>query len=224
MATTKPITISASTIEDRLQSHSRAFTSLLELIPAKYYYGNEDSTRQWNKRKQTKAQNVIAKKAKLDPDALGVGLGPEPADKQEFKNGSERRRRERKRSSTINALAIATAKGGGDESDDNKGTGEEAQEIALDGFTFTTELNASSSPPTTSTSDKKRGITATATGAECATTRKADQCARLAAKIQGLKEKREGRPSPAISTNKSSKRKNAEAKKRKKERKRQTTG
>jgi len=158
----------------------------------------------------------------LDPDALGVGLGPEPADKQEFKNGSERRGREQKRSSTINALAIATGKG--DEGDDDEGTGEEAQEIALGGFTFTTELNASFSPPTTSTSDKKRGITTTATSAECATTRKADQCARLAAKIQGLKEKREGRPSPAISTNKSSKRKNAEAKKRKKERKRQTTG
>jgi len=159
----------------------------------------------------------------LDPDALGVELEPKLADKQEFKNGGEKRGRECKRSSTINAPAITSSKGG-DEGDDNEGIGGGAQEIALDGFTFTTELDASSSPPATSTSGEKRGIVAAAIGAECATTRKADQCARLAAKIQGLKEKRGGRPSPAASTNKSSKRKNAEAKKRKKDWKRQETG
>ncbi|PWW80587.1 hypothetical protein C7212DRAFT_308483 [Tuber magnatum] len=227
MVTAKPIPISISAIEDRLQSHSRAFTSLLELIPAKYYYGDKDNTRQWNKRKQTKVQSVIAKKARLDPDALGVGLEsvPKPVDKRKerLKNKSGKREREAKKSSaTIVAPVIAPGEDGGDEGNDNKGIDKEAQEIALGSFTFTTELDASSSLLTTSTSRKKHCIiTTTATGTEDATTRKADQRARLATKIQELKEKRGGHPpSATISTNKLSKGKNAEAKKRKKDQKR----
>ena len=160
----------------------------------------------------------------MDPDALGVEPEPELPDKQEFRDGCEKRGRERKRSSTVNAPAITSGKGGEGEGNDSKGIGEEAQEIVLGSFTFATELDASSSPPTASISDKKPGIITTTTGAKCAATRKADQCARLSAKIQGLKEKRGSRPSPAISATKSSKRKNAEAKKRKKDRKRQKTG
>ncbi|CRG85305.1 Ribosomal RNA-processing protein 14 [Talaromyces islandicus] len=55
-------------IEERLQSHSNAFSGLMSLIPSKYYYG-EDVSDQWLKKKQTKEQAKNAKRAKLDPDA-----------------------------------------------------------------------------------------------------------------------------------------------------------
>ncbi|KAG0638246.1 60S ribosome biogenesis protein Rrp14-domain-containing protein [Tuber brumale] len=231
MVTAKPIAISVSAIEDRLQLHSREFTSLLELIPAKYYYGNGDNTSQWKKRKQTKAQSVIAKRARLDPDAPGVGLESEPkptGGREKFENKSERRKRKEKKSS---ATIAATGEDGGDEDDDDQGIEEEAQGIALDNLTFATELDASSPLPTFSASDRKYVITTTATGpggaATAAAARKAGQRTRLAAKIQGLERKLGGYPPSATtattSTNKSSRRKNAEAKRSKKDQRRQRT-
>ncbi|KAJ9504062.1 hypothetical protein H2202_000118 [Exophiala xenobiotica] len=54
-------------LEERLKSHARAFDSLLSLIPAKLYYG-EDVSDQWQRKKQTPEQKKAAKMAKLDPD------------------------------------------------------------------------------------------------------------------------------------------------------------
>ncbi|KAF2772620.1 SURF6-domain-containing protein [Teratosphaeria nubilosa] len=59
-------------LEARLQSHAKAFDSLLALTPAREYYGNQiddgqDPSEQWNRKKQTKEQKKAAKKAKLDP-------------------------------------------------------------------------------------------------------------------------------------------------------------
>ncbi|CAG8940220.1 unnamed protein product [Penicillium salamii] len=56
-------------IEERLRSHAQAFDGLLSLIPAKYYYGEEDTSDQWQRKKQTKEQAREAKRAKLDPEA-----------------------------------------------------------------------------------------------------------------------------------------------------------
>ncbi|KAJ5973780.1 hypothetical protein N7481_010990 [Penicillium waksmanii] len=56
-------------IEDRLRSHAQAFDGLLSLIPAKYYYGDENTDDQWQRKKQTKEQAREAKRAKLDPEA-----------------------------------------------------------------------------------------------------------------------------------------------------------
>ncbi|CAL5867351.1 uncharacterized protein PFLUO_LOCUS1567 [Penicillium psychrofluorescens] len=55
-------------IEERLRSHAQAFDGLLSLIPAKYYYG-EDNNDQWKRKKQTKEQAREAKRAKLDPES-----------------------------------------------------------------------------------------------------------------------------------------------------------
>ncbi|KAL8722786.1 MAG: hypothetical protein Q9225_000798 [Loekoesia sp. 1 TL-2023] len=53
--------------QDRLRSHAAAFNGLLSLIPAKLYYG-EDTSDQWQRKKQTKEEARAAKRAKLDPD------------------------------------------------------------------------------------------------------------------------------------------------------------
>ncbi|KAL1968929.1 hypothetical protein VTN77DRAFT_1290 [Rasamsonia byssochlamydoides] len=60
--------MSTADIEERLRSHAQAFDGLLSLIPAKYYYG-EDTSDQWQRKKQTKEQARNAKRAKLDPDS-----------------------------------------------------------------------------------------------------------------------------------------------------------
>ncbi|KAI9797868.1 MAG: surfeit locus protein [Piccolia ochrophora] len=57
----------AESLEDRLRSHAKAFDGLLSLIPAKYYYG-EDTSDQWQRKKQTKEEARQAQLAKLDPD------------------------------------------------------------------------------------------------------------------------------------------------------------
>ncbi|KAJ9611186.1 hypothetical protein H2200_004369 [Cladophialophora chaetospira] len=54
-------------LTERLKSHARSFDSLLSLIPAKLYYG-EDVSDQWKRKKQTPEQKRAAKIAKLDPD------------------------------------------------------------------------------------------------------------------------------------------------------------
>lgn len=51
-----------------MRDHSEAFDSLLSLIPAKLYYG-EDTSDQWQRKKQTKEQARAAKRSKLDPDS-----------------------------------------------------------------------------------------------------------------------------------------------------------
>ncbi|KAK2823880.1 hypothetical protein FQN49_007528, partial [Arthroderma sp. PD_2] len=53
---------------DRLRGHASAFDGLLSLIPAKYYYG-DDNSEQWQRKKQTKEQARDAKLAKLDPES-----------------------------------------------------------------------------------------------------------------------------------------------------------
>ncbi|RVX75238.1 hypothetical protein B0A52_00590 [Exophiala mesophila] len=57
----------ADELEERLKNHARSFDSLLSLIPAKLYYG-EDVSDQWQRKKQTPEQRKAAKLAKLDPD------------------------------------------------------------------------------------------------------------------------------------------------------------
>ncbi|KAH9869570.1 hypothetical protein IAQ61_006777 [Plenodomus lingam] len=58
------------TLEERLKSHARAFEGLMSLIPAKDYYGKDESitSTQWQKKKkQTLEERQAAKRAKLDP-------------------------------------------------------------------------------------------------------------------------------------------------------------
>ncbi|KAJ5575181.1 Surfeit locus 6 [Penicillium hetheringtonii] len=75
-------------IEDRLRSHAQAFDGLLSLIPAKYYYGDDNTDDQWQRKKQTKEQAREAKRAKLDPEA---------ADAKTAKEVMEENARKRKR-------------------------------------------------------------------------------------------------------------------------------
>ncbi|KAJ5238303.1 hypothetical protein N7468_002922 [Penicillium chermesinum] len=71
-------------IEERLRGHAEAFSGLMSLIPAKLYYGEDNTTRlilnhlsnrsyatqdQWQRKKQTKEQAREAKRAKLDPES-----------------------------------------------------------------------------------------------------------------------------------------------------------
>lgn len=55
-----------SSLQDRLRQHAEAFDGLLSLIPAKIYYG-EDTSDQWQRKKQPKEQAAAARRAKLDP-------------------------------------------------------------------------------------------------------------------------------------------------------------
>ncbi|KAM4057948.1 surfeit locus protein 6 domain-containing protein [Hirsutella rhossiliensis] len=57
-----------SSLQDRLRGHAKAFDGLLSLIPAKTYYG-EDNSDQWQKKKQTKQEAAAARRGKLDPDS-----------------------------------------------------------------------------------------------------------------------------------------------------------
>ncbi|KAM0552007.1 hypothetical protein ACHAPJ_008117 [Fusarium lateritium] len=57
-----------ASLQDRLRDHAKAFDGLLSLIPAKMYYG-EDTSEQWNKKKQTKEEAAAARRGKLDPDS-----------------------------------------------------------------------------------------------------------------------------------------------------------
>ena len=55
-------------MQERLRDHAKAFDGLLSLIPAKMYYG-EDTSDQWQRKKQTKAEAAAARRNKLDPDS-----------------------------------------------------------------------------------------------------------------------------------------------------------
>ncbi|KAF2747059.1 SURF6-domain-containing protein [Sporormia fimetaria CBS 119925] len=60
----------AEDLETRLKSHARAFEGLMSLIPAKEYYGKDESitSTQWQKtKKQSREERQAAKRAKLDP-------------------------------------------------------------------------------------------------------------------------------------------------------------
>ncbi|KAF1963290.1 hypothetical protein CC80DRAFT_459861 [Byssothecium circinans] len=57
-------------LQARLKSHAKAFEGLMSLIPAKDYYGKDESitSTQWMKtKKQSKEERKAAKRAKLDP-------------------------------------------------------------------------------------------------------------------------------------------------------------
>ncbi|KAI0179846.1 SURF6-domain-containing protein [Hypoxylon sp. FL1284] len=57
-----------STLKERLLNSQKSFDGLLSLIPAKMYYG-EDTSDQWSRKKQTKAEAAAARRNKLDPDS-----------------------------------------------------------------------------------------------------------------------------------------------------------
>ncbi|KAI1080934.1 SURF6-domain-containing protein [Whalleya microplaca] len=57
-----------SSLKERLLNSQKSFDGLLSLIPAKMYYG-EDTTDQWKRKKQTKAEAAAARRNKLDPDS-----------------------------------------------------------------------------------------------------------------------------------------------------------
>ncbi|EPS27718.1 hypothetical protein PDE_02662 [Penicillium oxalicum 114-2] len=77
-------------IEDRLRSHAQAFDGLLSLIPAKYYYGDDNTSDQWKRKKQTKEQAREAKRAKLDPESAKTAkdIMDEQARKRKREDGS----------------------------------------------------------------------------------------------------------------------------------------
>ncbi|KAI1498018.1 surfeit locus protein 6-domain-containing protein [Biscogniauxia marginata] len=57
-----------SSLKERLLNSQKSFDGLLSLIPAKMYYG-EDTSDQWQRKKQTKAEAAAARRNKLDPDS-----------------------------------------------------------------------------------------------------------------------------------------------------------
>ncbi|KAI0446883.1 SURF6-domain-containing protein [Xylaria telfairii] len=70
-----------SSLKERLLNSQKAFDGLLSLIPAKMYYG-EDTSDQWQRKKQTKAQAAEAKRNKLDPDSALNRSAKEVMDEQ----------------------------------------------------------------------------------------------------------------------------------------------
>ncbi|KAI0835895.1 SURF6-domain-containing protein [Hypoxylon sp. FL0890] len=57
-----------SSLKERLLNSQKSFDGLLSLIPARMYYG-EDTSDQWKRKKQTKAEAAAARRNKLDPDS-----------------------------------------------------------------------------------------------------------------------------------------------------------
>ncbi|KAK6346022.1 hypothetical protein TWF730_010356 [Orbilia blumenaviensis] len=84
--------MSEKDIEDRLIKHARAFDSLLNLIPAKLYF-TQDNSDQWKKRKQTKEESQAAKRAKLDPDQAVTVKEVEDERARERASREEKRRK-----------------------------------------------------------------------------------------------------------------------------------
>ncbi|OQE15488.1 hypothetical protein PENSTE_c028G01030 [Penicillium steckii] len=76
-------------IEDRLRSHAQAFDGLLSLIPAKFYYGDDNTEDQWQRKKQTKEQAREAKRAKLDPEAADAKTAKDVMDENARKRKRE---------------------------------------------------------------------------------------------------------------------------------------
>lgn len=101
----------ADELEERLKSHAQAFEGLISLIPAKQYYA-QDTSDQWQRKKQTKAQKKAAKRAKLDPSNV-----------QSAKDVMDENERKRKR-----------LDGDDDESDDLSDVNAEGKEKPLQGL------------------------------------------------------------------------------------------
>ncbi|KAL9118611.1 MAG: hypothetical protein Q9187_004844, partial [Circinaria calcarea] len=90
---------------DRLRSHAKVFDGLLQLIPAKYYYG-EDTSDQWQRKKQTKEEARAAKLAKLDPDNAKSA-------KDVMEENARKRKREKDRElSEVDGIVIEKPKEG----------------------------------------------------------------------------------------------------------------
>ncbi|TVY59572.1 Ribosomal RNA-processing protein, partial [Lachnellula suecica] len=77
-----------SSLQDRLREHAEAFDGLLSLIPAKHYYG-KDNSEQWKKKKQTKQEAAAAKRAKLDPDSEATKTAKDVMDERARKRKLE---------------------------------------------------------------------------------------------------------------------------------------
>ncbi|ODQ51428.1 SURF6-domain-containing protein [Saitoella complicata NRRL Y-17804] len=93
-------------LEDRLKAHNNAFEGLLSLIPSKYYHA-EDSSSQWNKRKQSKEEAKKAKRAKLDPETTIFSA----ADTQAKKAAEAAKEAEQKDATTEAPATPAPSKG-----------------------------------------------------------------------------------------------------------------
>ncbi|KAI5842394.1 60S ribosome biogenesis protein Rrp14-domain-containing protein [Morchella snyderi] len=207
-------TATAVGLEERLRRHSAAFTQLLNLIPAKNYFSVGDGSTQWNKRKQTKEESQRAKKAKLDPDAfittsdfgrqqqqqqqleandtivLEVRGADEPMTKKQKKQQKKDAKAAEASSSTPKpakgskpkpATPAATKKEA-DAAPDPDDDGGEAEEIQLSGFTFSTDLTATPPPAPSTPASKKT--------AEISPEKRLEQKARLEARIQQLRARR----------------------------------
>ncbi|KAI1644030.1 SURF6-domain-containing protein [Daldinia loculata] len=73
-----------SSLKERLLNSQKSFDGLLSLIPARMYYG-EDTTDQWKRKKQTKAEAAAARRNKLDPDSALNRSVKEVMDEQALK-------------------------------------------------------------------------------------------------------------------------------------------
>ncbi|KAI9822568.1 MAG: surfeit locus protein [Pycnora praestabilis] len=94
----------SDTLEERLKSHAKAFDGLLSLIPAKYYYGEDNTDDQWKKKKQTKEEAQKAKRAKLDPDSAKSA--------KDVMDENERKRKREEEGSDVEVLGIEQPKEG----------------------------------------------------------------------------------------------------------------
>ncbi|KAI9878466.1 MAG: hypothetical protein M1830_000800 [Pleopsidium flavum] len=94
----------SESLEDRLRSHAKAFDGLLQLIPAKYYYG-EDTSDQWQRKKQTKEEARNAKLAKLDPDNAKSA-------KDVMEENARKRKREEEDGSGLETVGVEQPKEG----------------------------------------------------------------------------------------------------------------
>ncbi|KAI1469122.1 SURF6-domain-containing protein [Daldinia caldariorum] len=73
-----------SSLKERLLNSQKSFDGLLSLIPARMYYG-EDTSDQWKRKKQTKAEAAAARRNKLDPDSALNRSVKEVMDEQALK-------------------------------------------------------------------------------------------------------------------------------------------
>lgn len=117
--------------QERLQSHNKAFESLLALTPARQHFGSQiedglDPSEQWTRKKQTKEQKKAAKKAKLDPanqkSALDVmnerekkrkrelGIEDEEAGNEPVEGGEEKPAKTKKQKKELEGEALEARK------------------------------------------------------------------------------------------------------------------
>jgi len=111
----------ADDLEERLKSHARAFEGLMSLIPAKHYYG-EDTSDQWQRKKQTKKQKREARRAKLDPNSY-----------KSAKDVMDENERKRKRQSEVEDDSEIEAEGMERPQEGLKAKGKKAKMLKLNG-------------------------------------------------------------------------------------------